>query len=165
MFSRSFDDEIRARAQDVNGGPRAAGNGRRQRVREELRPRTLRKQVAHLRGRGDVPAGGAAQRLAERARQHVHLAEHAEVLDDTAAGLADHADAVRVVHEHDRVVRARQLEDVRQLGEVPLHREDAVREDQLPLTALARPQRVAQLAHVGVRVAHLRSGFASAPRR
>ena len=57
---------------------------------------------------------------------HVDLAEHAEVLGDAAPGLAHDADAVRVVDDDDGVVRARELEDVGQLREVALHREDAV---------------------------------------
>ena len=78
--------------------------------------------------RRDVAAGRAAERLAERAGDHVDLAEHAEVLGDAAAGLAHHAGAVRVVDDDDGVVLARELEDVGQPRQVALHREDAVRD-------------------------------------
>ena len=145
---------------------RAARDGRRKRVREELRPRALREQVADLLGGRDVAAGGAAERLAERAGDHVDLAEEAVVLDRPAAGLPQHADAVRVVDDDDRVVLARELDDLRQLRKVALHREDAVGEDQLACVARRGGERVTERLHVGVRVDDLRPPASrGAPRR
>ena len=78
-------DEGRLGAEHTHRGECAAGDRGRDRVREELRPRALREQVADLvRGR-DEAAGGASEGLAERARDDVDLAEHAEVLCDAAA--------------------------------------------------------------------------------
>ena len=155
VFSRRRATRSGRSSEDADGGAGAAGDRRGKRVREELRAGALREQVAHLRRGGDVAAGRAAECLAERPGRHVDLAEHAEVLRDAAPGLADDADAVRVVDDDDRVVGARELEDVGQLREVALHREDAVGEDQLPLPRLAGGERVAQLGHVGMAVAHL----------
>ena len=70
----------------------------------------------------------------------VDLAEEAEVLDGSAPGLAEDADAVRVVDDHDRVVLARELDDLGELREVALHREDAVRDDQLACARAAPPR-------------------------
>ena len=53
------------------------------------------------------------------------------MLDRPAARLSEHADAVRVVDDDDRVVLSRELDDLRELHEVALHREDTVRDDQL----------------------------------
>src|SRR6478672_2762138 len=48
--------------------------------------------------------GRAAERLAERGRDHVDLAEKPEVLRDPAACLSDDARAVRVVDDERRIV-------------------------------------------------------------
>ena len=66
------------------------------------------------------------------------------MLDRPAPRLAEHADAVRVVDDDDRVVLARELDDLRQLREVALHREDAVREDELARVARRGRERVAR---------------------
>ena len=68
-------DELRLAAQDAHRLERAAGDRRRQRVREQLRPRALGEDVADLLARRDEAAGRAAERLAERGRDHVDLAE------------------------------------------------------------------------------------------
>ena len=51
--------------------------------------------------------------------------------------LAEHADAVRVVDDHDRVVLLRELDELGQPRQVALHREDAVGDHELPLPRLA----------------------------
>ena len=95
----------------------------------------------------------------------VDLAEEAEVLDRSASRLAEDADAVRVVDDDDRVVLARELDDLGQLREVALHREDAVRDDQLARVARSGREPVAQRAHVRVRVDDLRRPAARAGSR
>ena len=135
--SRSFVDQLRLAAQHAHRLERRAGDRRRQRVREELRPRALREDVADLLARRHEAAGRAAERLAQRGGDHVDLAEQAEVLGDAAAGLAHHAGAVRVVDDTTAVVLARQLDDLGQLRQVPLHGEDAVGDDELALPRLA----------------------------
>ena len=110
----------------ADGGQRAAGDRRRHRVREELRPRALREQVADLWLEATKPPAAPPSALPERARDHVDLAEDAEVLGHAASRLAHDAGAVRVVDEHDRVVLAGELDDLRQPGEIALHAEHAV---------------------------------------
>ena len=56
----------------------------------------------------------------------------------------------------DRVVLARELDDLRELREIALHREDAVGDDQLARVARSSRERVAQRLHVRVRVDDLR---------
>ena len=77
------------------------------------------------------------------------------MLRDAAPRLPHDARAVRVVHEHHGIVLARQLDDFGQAGEISLHREDAVGDDELPLPALARGKSVAEIVHRRVLVDHL----------
>ena len=134
---------------------RQAGRGqrRRQRVAEQVRPRALPEQLHDRPARRREPAGRAAERLAERAGDDVDLAQHAAVLDRAAAGGADEAGGVRVVHHHQRVVRARQLDDAVQRGDVAVHGEHAVGGDQPQPRAGGLLQLRLQVVHVGVRVA------------
>ena len=74
------------------------------------------------------------------------------MLDDAAPGLPEHADAVRVVDDDDRAVLARELDDLRQLRQVALHREHAVRDDQLASPARGGSERVPDGIDVRVRV-------------
>ena len=158
-------EQLRLLEHELDRAERAARDGRRKRVREELRPRALREDVADLLRRGDVAAGRAAERLAERPGDHVDLAEQAEVLDRSASGLPEDADAVRVVDDDHGVVLARELDDLGQLREVAFHGEDAVRDDQLACLAWSRHEPVAQRTHVGVRVDDLRRRAARAGSR
>jgi hypothetical protein len=57
------------------------------------------------------------------------LPEDAEVLVRAAAGLADEAGGVRVVDEDHRVVLLGEGDDLVELREVAVHREDAVGDD------------------------------------
>src|SRR5581483_7316376 len=151
-------DELRLAPEDTHRLERRAGDGRRQRVREQLRTRALREQVAHFLASRDVAAGCAAERLAERARDHVDLTDNSEVLGHAPPRLPHHPGAVRVVDDHDRVVLARELEDVGQPREVALHREHPVGDDELALAALARAEPLPQLVHRGVGVDELARG-------
>ena len=63
---------------------------------------------------------------------------------------------MRVVDDDDGVVLAGELDDLGQLREVALHREDAVRDDELARVARSGREPVAQRSHVGVRVDDLR---------
>ena len=74
------------------------------------------------------------------------------MLDDAAARLAEDAHAVGVVHDHDRVVLACEPDDVGELREVALHREDAVRDHELAGLSRRGGKTVAQRSHVRMRV-------------
>jgi hypothetical protein len=83
------------------------------------------------------------------------------VLRDAAPGLPDDARAVGVVDDERRAVLARQLDELGELREVALHREDAVGEDERALPGLERLELGAQVVHVGVLEDRLPRGFAS----
>ena len=149
-------EELRPPEHELDRAERAACHRRRKRVREELRARALGEDVADLlRGR-DVAARRSAERLAERAGDDVDLAEQPEVLDGPAPRLPENAHAVRVVDDHDRVVLARELDDLGELREVAFHREDAVGDDQLARVAWRGLESVPERTHVGVRIDDLR---------
>ena len=89
----------------------------------------------------------------------VHLAEQAVVLRDAAAGVADDSGAVGVVDDERRVVLPHELDDLRQLREVALHREDAVGDHERALPRFQRVELLAQGVHVGVLVDRLARGL------
>ncbi len=132
------------------------GDGRRQGVREQLRPRALRQQVADLLAGGDEPAGRAAERLAERARDHVDLAEHAEVLGHATPGLAHDARPVRVVDDARRPrARARARRSRASRARSPSIEKTPSVMTSLRCPALARGKPLAELVHRRVLVDHL----------
>ena len=71
-----------------------------------------------------------AERLAQRADDHVDLALEPGLGDRAAAARAQRAGAVRLVDHHARVVAAGELDDLGQRRDVAVHREDAVGDDQ-----------------------------------
>ena len=81
------------------------------------------------------------------------------MLRDAAAGVADDPGAVRVVHDERRVVLPHELDDLRQLREVALHREDAVGDHERALPRFQRGELLAQGVHVGVLVDRLARGL------
>ena len=86
-------------------------------------------EVHHLRAGGHV-AAQAGQGLGEGAHVDVHFILQAEVAGRAASALAQHAQAVGVVHHDPRAVLLRQAADLRQVGDVALHAEHAVGHDQ-----------------------------------
>ena len=86
-------------ADDPQRGARGRGDGGRQRRRVDVLARALHQRLDQFRGAGDECAE-RAHRLAERAHEHRHVvAAETRVLDAAASVLAQHAEAVRVVHE------------------------------------------------------------------
>src|SRR4026209_1384392 len=102
----------------------AGGDGWRERIEEELWPRPLRQHVAQRPRSRDESAGRTAERLPERRGDDVHFAQHTEVLGCSASGLAEHTGAVRVVDSDDGVILTRDLQNIGQLCDASLHRED-----------------------------------------
>ena len=130
---------LRMRLDELHRRERARRDRRRKRVREELRTRALREIVAQRRRAGDESARRAAQRLAQRRRDDVHLAEHAEVLGRAAPRPAQHARRVRVVDHQHGVVLARDLQQVGQRRDRAFHREHAVAPDDASLRRRGPP--------------------------
>ena len=78
------------------------------------------------------------ERLRERAHPQVDVVLDAEQLAGAGAAGAEHAGAVRLVDHQPRAVRLAQLDDPRQVGDVALHREDAVDDDEDAAAVVAR---------------------------
>ena len=131
--SAAFADELRPQVvrllEQVERGERAGDDRRRERVREQVRPRALAQQVDDLAPRRHVAAGCAAQRLAERPGVDVDPVGDAAELGRPAAVLADEADRVRVVDEHQRAELVGQVADLGERRDVAVHREHAVGDD------------------------------------
>src|SRR5690606_12115797 len=123
-----------------------------QRVREQLRTRALREHVAQCVGTGHEAAGCAAECLAQGGGDDVHFAEHAEVLRCAASVCAQDTGAVRVVHDDDGVVIARDLEDLREPGNTAFHGKHAVRPDNTAPGGAVGLQLRHEVIHVGVPV-------------
>ena len=112
--------------QQIEHGQRRGDDHRGDRVGEQVRPRPLAEELDDVRPAADVPAAGAAERLAERTGHDVDPVDDAEQLRRAPAVRADEPDGVRIVDHHHRVVLVRQPADVGQRGVVAVHREHAV---------------------------------------
>ena len=131
-------------------GQRAARRMAGQGVGEQLCPRSLDEVVDDGLGTRREPARHAPERLPERRRDDVDLAVHSVVFRRPAPGVSQHARRVRVVDRHDRVVPVAQLADLRERRDLPLHREDAVGDDEPVSRVPGRLQCLAQRVHVHV---------------
>ena len=79
-------------------------------------------------------------------------AEDAAVLVRAAAGLADESRGVRIVHEHHGVVLLGQRDNLIELGDVAVHREHAVGDDQPEALVLVLLKLLFEMFHVGMLV-------------
>lgn len=138
--------------EDLEGG---GGDDRGEGVGEEVRAGALAQQGDDLGAGCDVAAGGAAEGLAEGAGDDVDAVHDAVQLGGAAAAGADEADRVRVVDHHHGVVPLGQVADLGERGDVAVHREDAVGDDELAAgAALGRLlELLLQVGHVAVGVA------------
>src|SRR6056297_2831826 len=130
-----------------------SGDHRRQGIREEVGAGALPQPGDDLAPPGGEAAGGAAQRLAQRAGDDVHPAHHVAVLVGTAALPAEEAGGVAVVDHHQRFVFVGQIADALQIGDGAVHGEYAVGGDQAHARVLRRAQLFLQVRHVVVSVA------------
>ena len=136
--------------EDLDGRGRNRG---RQRVREQVGPRPLAEPADDLAPCGDVPAAGAAERLAERPGEDVDPAHDSARLVRPAPFLAGESHRVRIVDHDERVVLLGEVADGLQVGEDPVHREDAVSRDEADARVLRLHQPGLQVGHVVVRIA------------
>ena len=111
----------------IDGLEAGADDGRRQGVGEEIGPGPLAHQVDDGLGRRDIAAGRAAQRLAQRAGEDIGL--HARPVRRAAALRADEAGGVAIIDHHQRIMGIGELADIRQLGEIAIHGEHAIGDD------------------------------------
>ena len=117
---------------------------------EDQRPRPVDQQCRQL-----LAAAGeravAAQRLGERAHDHVDLGLEPQLGDQPAARRPDDTGGVRLVDDDAGAMAAGQLDDSLQRREIAIHRKDRVGDDRRPPSAGAA-QPVGQRVQVGVRV-------------
>ncbi len=128
------------------------GDRRRDAVREQVRPSALAEELDDLAAARDVAAGGSSHRLAERAREHVDAVGDVMKLGRAAPVRPDEADSMRVVDHHEGVVAVGEIADPGQVGDVPVHREDAVGRDHPGVGAGRFLQARGELVEVAVRV-------------
>ena len=142
---------------------RSGDDGRGDCVREQIGPRALAEQLDDLLFAGGVTAGGAAQRLAERAGGEVDFAEQPAVLVGAAAARAEETGGVAIVEMHHRLVFRGQRMDLVELGDDAVHREHAVGGDKFEARAggVGFLQFGFQVGHVVVGIAEAH-GFAEA---
>src|SRR5439155_15043101 len=117
---------------------------------EDERSRGVDQEIDDLRARADIGAV-APQRLPERADDYVHLAGQSGLGDGPTPARAQRARRVRLVDHQAAAVAAREVEQLGDRGDVAIHREDGVRDDQGALAArLAQPP--GQVLEIGVTV-------------
>ena len=105
----------------------------------------------HLVGRDETADGGQA--LGEGTHDEVYLIGQAEMVAHAATLLSEDAQAVGLVHHDDHVViLVLELHNLRQLGQVSFHGEDAVHHDELDGVLGAAAQAALQVLHVVVPV-------------
>ena len=99
-------------------------------------------------GRDEATDGGEG--FAEGAHDQVHVVGDAEVVASAPPVIAEDAESVRLIDHDAGVVFLRERDDLRQLGHVALHAEDAVDDDQLDLVGLAFLELLFQRLHIVV---------------
>src|SRR5262245_23225687 len=90
--------------QDVDRCARSGGERWRQRGRHHVRRCLLAQPVDYLALTRDEAAAATTEGLAERAGDDVDARDHAAQLPRAAPGLAEHADAERVVEHYHRSI-------------------------------------------------------------
>ena len=124
-------------------------------VGKKIGARTLAQQLNHLAAPAGKAARGAAQRLAQRAGDEVHVAPHAPVLGCAPARGAHKAGGVAFVHAQQRAVAVAQLAHDIELRHRAVHGKHAIGKHQRETRALGAGlcQATFQVGHVVVFVA------------
>src|SRR5688500_1686361 len=100
-------------------GQRAAGDGAGEGVAEPRGTSPLGQVIADRFRAGHKAPRRAAQSLAQRAGDHVHLAQHAEMLGGAPPGGAQHSGGVAVVEHQHRPVLPADFEETGEIGDGP----------------------------------------------
>src|SRR5206468_5882628 len=108
----------------------------------EVGPAALPQQLDDVPAPAGVPAGCAAERLAKGAGEDVDSPDDAACLVRAATVRTHEADRMRIVDHHEGPVPLAELADRAEVRNDSVHREHAVRRDELE----ARGRRVLQLA-------------------
>src|SRR5690606_10915440 len=124
---------------------------------EQVGAGALPEQGDDLRTGGDIPAGGAAEGLAEGAGDDVDTVHDVVQLGRTASAGTDEPDGVRVVDHDHGAVPVGEVADLVQRGHVAVHGEDAVGDDQRAAGAA-----LGGLLELPLQVRHVAVGVAEA---
>ena len=100
-------------------------------VAEQIRAAALAQHLDDLGAAGGEPAHGAAHGFAQRARDDVDTAQCIPQFDGSTACLANEAGGMAFVHHDEGIILVGEVADAANLGDVTVHREDAVRDDDL----------------------------------
>src|SRR5579862_394796 len=118
------------RIQQRKRRPACRGGGRGMRSGKQKGPSAQIKKIDQV-ARPTNVAAHDADGFAQRTDLNVHATVAIEMVHSAAAAAAEHAAGVRVVHHHDAVVFFGQVAQLRQRGDVAIHRKDAVGNDEL----------------------------------
>ena len=121
--------QLAAALDQLERGEGGGHDRRGQRVREEVGAALLPQHRHDLAAGGDIAAAGTAERLAEGAGIDVHALGDPEVLRGAGAGGTHEAHGVGVIDHHQRTELLGEVADALQRGEVAVHGEDAVGDD------------------------------------
>ena len=127
-------------------------NHRRNRVREEIRTRTLTQQVDDLFLTGCKTTYRTAKGFAERAGDDFYFAAHVIEFRNTVSGLTYHTGRVALVHHNQCIVFLRQFVNLIQRTYITVHREDAVGRNDTETLRLSFLELLLEVCHVAVRI-------------
>ena len=145
--------QVRRFGQQIEDFERRGNNRGCDRVRKEVGTGALAEQFDDFLARAGISSTCSTQRLAQSARNDIHAAFHAAKLRCAATVFSDETDCVGVVHHDHGIVLVGQVAYPIQLGEVAVHRENAIGCDEAVPRRLRFHELLFEIAHVAVPVA------------
>jgi len=128
------------------------GRGRRREGRrEDVGPGPVDQPIDQRAAPGHE-AANPAQGLAQGADSHRDPTFDAQLLGDAAPALAEHARGVRLVDQEHRFIAVGQIGQIGQGGELSVHAEEAVGDDQAATVAVGAIQQPSESLRIGVGV-------------
>ena len=112
--------------QRADRGVCTRGDGDRQGVAEQRWAPSLDDEIDELLGTSNESPGSASESFTQGACEDIDLSDHVVVFVGAASGLAEHAVGVGVVDAEEGVVLIAELSQLRKIGDVAFHGEDAV---------------------------------------
>ena len=139
--------------QHFEGFESGTDDGRGNGVGEEVRTAALAEHFRDFFASSGVATVATAESFAEGGVDYVDLRLDSEEFGSSAASLADESSGVTLIHEEHTLMLLRQLNDLRQWGDVSIHREDPVRDNEPVRAALGLNEETLEVSHVQVLVA------------
>ena len=138
---------------DLEGLDTCRCDHRRNGVREEIRARTLTKEIDDLFASRSEPANRAAESLTQRAGDDLHFAAEVIQFGHAVSGLSDHTGRVRLIDHNEGIVFLRQFVDLIQRTYIAVHGENAVGSDDAEALCLCLFEFGLEVRHVAIRIA------------